>query len=570
MKKPRFEKRTPPRHVSPGALAGYSDLARTLLINRNICTDEEAELFLNGSFDSGSHDPFLMSGMNDAVERIFRALKHEETIAIFSDYDADGIPGGVVARSFLERIGGSKIVSYIPHRGFEGFGLSKGAIDELHTKGVTLIVTVDCGITDVEEVAYAKTLGIDVIITDHHLPPEELPDALAILNPRQSGCAYPFKELCGAGVAYKLVQALIQSGNADFPPGHEKWFLDLVGIATLADMVPLVGENRTFARFGLLVLRKGRRPGLRELFHQAGVDYRFVNEEDVLFTVAPRINAAGRMAHPDIAFALLFSNSRVEAERRALELEEINKERKALVLQIVRDVKKKLSRRDLGPVIVVGDPSWKPGILGLIASALVDSFGKTAFVWGREGGNGHLKGSARSDGVHNVVELMRSLPEGSLISFGGHERSGGFSLELDRVDALGELLNARAAAAASEREESAPKLYDLDISAQSLSEGVFEDVLSLSPFGIGFEKPLFKIEDARIVSAREFGKAKNHLEIQIEGEGGATFNSIGFFMTREHFDVDLEKGNTVTLYGSFEKSFYRPRPEFRIRIEHVE
>lgn len=565
----RFEKRTPPTSARPEALVGYSDLARTLLLNRNIRTNEEAELFLNGSYDSGSHDPFLMKGMKGATERISRALKKEETIAVFSDYDADGVLGGVTLCSFLERVG-ANVISYIPHRGFEGFGLNTDAIDELNRRGATLIITVDCGITDAAEVLYAKKLGIDTIITDHHLPPEKLPKAFTILNPRQSGCPYPFKELCGAGVAYKLIQALIQSGNLDFPPGHEKWFLDLVGIATLADMVPLVGENRTFARFGLLVLRKGRRPGLRELFSQAGADYRFANEEDVMFTVAPRINAAGRMAHPDIAFALLFSQSRAEAERRAFELEEINNERKMLVARIVRDVKKKLSERDLRSVIVVGDANWKPGILGLIASALVDSFGKTVFVWGREGGNGHLKGSARSDGVQNVVELMRSLPKDALISFGGHERSGGFSVELDKVDFLEGLLNERAEPASREDEGAAPKFYDLDIPARSLSEDTFEEVLALSPFGVGFEKPIFKIENARIISAREFGKGKNHLEIRIEGRSGATFNSVGFFMTRELFDAEIEEGRTVTLYGSFERSFYRSRSEHRIRIEYVE
>ncbi|MEX0933191.1 MAG: single-stranded-DNA-specific exonuclease RecJ [Candidatus Paceibacterota bacterium] len=558
------------KKLAPHHLSGYSDIARTLLIHRGVYTDEEAKKILEGDYVAGLHDPFLMKGMQKAVDRIVSALKKEEHVAIFSDYDADGVPGGVLLRSFFDRVGFKHITSYIPHRGIEGFGLNKEAVETLSKKGVTLMITIDCGITDTDEVLHAKELGIDVIITDHHLPPDPLPEAHVILDPKQADCAYPFKELCGAGVAYKLVQALMTHRDVLFPEGHEKWLLDLVGIATLADMVPLVGENRIFARYGLVVLQKGRRPGLRELLKQAKVDYRFVNEEDVTFTVAPRINAASRMAHPDIAFALLFSSSRKEALRRAVELEEINKERKTLVAGIVREVKKKVAKRVLGLVIVVGDPHWRPGILGLIASALVDTFGKTVFVWGREG-DGHLKGSVRSDGVMNVVELMRALPEDSFVGFGGHERSAGFSIELDKVDLLEELLNAQAnGSVLSEPHTETAKTYDSAILAKELEGELFEDVLALAPFGIGFEKPLFKIEKARVVSLKEFGKGKNHLEVVVEGKGSVQFKSIGFFMTRKHFEKEIAPGEDITLYGSLEKSYYTRSPEYRIRIEHIE
>jgi len=558
------------KKVPPHQLSQYSDIARKLLIHRGVYTDKEAEKILEGDYVAGLHDPFLMKDMDKAVERIVRALKEDEHVAIFSDYDADGVPGGVLLRSFFDRVGFNNVTSYIPHRGIEGFGLNKEAVEILSKKGVTLIITVDCGITDTEEVLQAKELGIDVIITDHHLPPSPLPEAYGILDPQQADCSYPFKELCGAGVAYKLVQALMTHSNIEFPEGHEKWLLDLVGIATLADMVPLIDENRIFARYGLLVLRKGRRPGLKELFLQARVDHRFVNEEDITFTVAPRINAASRMAHPDIAFALLFSSSQKEALRRALELEEINKERKTLVASIVREVKRKVSKRTLGPVIVVGDSHWKPGILGLIASALVDAFGKTVFVWGREG-DGHLKGSVRSDGVMNVVELMRALPKDSFLSFGGHERSAGFSIEIDKVDVLEGLLNTHASVSFSlESDTKATKTYDAAFASSELEGKLFEEVLALAPFGVGFEKPLFKIEEARVVSLKEFGKGKNHLEVSVEGKGGVVFKSIGFFMTRKHFEKEIVPGETITLYGSLEKSYYTRRLEYRIRIEYIE
>lgn len=554
---------------SPVSLEGYSDIVKTLLINRNIHTLEDAETLIDGDYESGLHDPFLMKDMDKAVERVRRALSEHERVAVFSDYDADGVPGGVALRSFLERVGLEDVETYIPHRGVEGFGLNNEAIDILKEKGVTLIITVDCGITDVEEVAYARELGIDVIITDHHLPHVTLPDAVAILDPHQDGCAYPFKELCGAGVVYKLIQALIKQEDIDFPEGHEKWLLDLVGIATLADMVPIVDENRIFARYGLLVLKKGRRPGLRELFTQARTDYRFVSEEDISFTVAPRINAASRMAHPDIAFSLLSAKTHRDATKFALELEAINNERKTLVAQIVREVKKKISKRELRSVIVVGNPHWRPGILGLIASSLVDAFGKTVFVWGREG-EGEIKGSVRSNGMLNVVDLMGELPEGTFIRFGGHEKSAGFSIEIDKVDVLEDLLNIRAGQA-TVPEDVGARLYDLEMPADNLSSELFEDVLQLAPFGVGFEKPVFKLEEARVLSVREFGKSKNHLEIAIEGRAGARFNSIGFFMTRKSFERDIDVGESITMYGSLERSYFgRTTPEYRIRIEHLE
>jgi single-stranded-DNA-specific exonuclease len=570
MKSPlRFERKKA-KKISKKMLSRYSDVARTVLINRSIFSDEDAEEVLSGDYITGLHDPFLMKDMTKAVDRIVKALETDEQVAIFSDYDADGVPGGVILRSFLDKVGFKNVISYIPHRGIEGFGLNKDAVKTLHRKGVTLIITVDCGITDVEEVVLARELGIDIIITDHHLPPDPAPEAYAILDPHQALCSYPFTELCGAGVVYKLVQALVTRKEINFPLGHEKWLLDLVGIATLADMVPIVGENRILARYGLIVLQKGRRPGLRELFTQARVDYRFVNEDDITFTVAPRINAASRMAHPDIAFALLFSNSRREAERRALELEEINKERKALVAKVVRDVKKKIAKRKLGSVIVVGDPHWKPGILGLIASALAETFEKTVFVWGREGG-GNLKGSVRSDGTINAVELMRSLPEDTLIGFGGHERSAGFSIELDKVDLLEDLLNKHTETfSLGETREVGVRQYDYTLSPDDLEEKLFEEVLTLAPFGVGFEKPIFRIEDVKIISIKEFGKGKNHLELVIAGHGGLKIHSIGFFMTRKSFNLEIEEGSVITLYGSLEKSYYRREPEYRIRIEHIE
>lgn len=567
----RYEK-TKPIGDKKANLESYSEAVQAVLQNRGIFTEAEAKKILEEDYEKGIHDPFLMLGMKEAVTRIISALEKEEKVVIFSDYDADGVPGAVILQSFFEDIGFKDVVSYIPHRGIEGFGLNEEAIKELAETGANLLITVDCGISDIEEVRLANELGMDVIITDHHLPDKKLPPALAILNPKQDKCKYPFKELCGAGVAYKLVQALMTEEGVNFSLGQEKWLLDLVGLATIADMVPLIDENRIFARYGLLVLRKGRRLGLRELLSQARADHRYLNEEDISFTIAPRINAASRMSHPDIAFNLLNAKNRKDAIEHALQLEKINKERKTLVARIVKEAKKNLSTKHDLPVLVTGNPNWKPGILGLIAGSLADSFNRPTFVWGRGEEGGDLKGSARSEGRTNIVELMRALPEGFFINSGGHEMSGGFSVSLENISSLESSLNEVYENLFSDEteEEALIKSFDFTLRPEDINRDLFEEVLSLGPFGVGFERPVFKIEGAQIVSVREFGKEKNHLEVCINSRGNLTCNAIGFFMTRKNFDHDLEIGDRVTLYGSLEKSYFLGRMEYRIRIEHLE
>ena len=417
----------------------HENLLEHLLLSRGV-TAENHKNFLNPDYAADSHDPFLLPDMEKAVERILAAKKNNEHVAVWSDYDADGIPGGVMLSEFL-RVLGLRVTHYIPHRHKEGYGLNIEGIEELKSNAVSLVITVDLGTTEIANIAHAQTLDIDIIVTDHHLQPDVLPDVFALINPKLKSSRYPFDGLCGAGVAWKLVQGLLVKLRAsgqpfDYAQGKEKWLLDLVGIATLSDMVPLVGENRMLARNGLLVMRRGRRPGLAALLKLLRIAPASLTEDDITFMISPRINAASRMESPQAAASLLAATGDEEAKIFAEDLNRINDMRKGLVAATVREVNKHVAEMDLAksPLIVMGNPKWRPGILGLVAGKLVEAHGKTVFLWGREGGD-IIRGSCRAAPGVNIVEVMAAA-RGAFEHFGGHAASGGFELAQEHVHEL--------------------------------------------------------------------------------------------------------------------------------------
>ncbi|MEK7106082.1 MAG: DHH family phosphoesterase [Patescibacteria group bacterium] len=320
----------------------YGELLRSLLEKRGITDEVQAEVFLTPDYERDLHDPFLMRDMERACVRIFEAIENNEKIVIYADYDCDGIPGAVILCDLFKLVNYTNYEVYIPQRNSEGYGLNMEAIEIFAKKNVKLLITVDLGITAIEEVVQAEVSDIDVIITDHHLPKETLPKAYAILNPKVD--EYPEKMLCGAGVAFKLSQGFISKYGEYFkiPKGAEKWMLDMAGLATLSDMVPLTGENRAIAYFGVKVFRKSRRPGLQKLLSKIKIDQKTISEDDIGFMVTPRLNAASRMDDPMRAFELLSTLDEVEADTLAKHLTKINDERKSIVTGIMRDVNKKL------------------------------------------------------------------------------------------------------------------------------------------------------------------------------------------------------------------------------------
>jgi len=540
-------------------LQKYPELLKNLLASRGITDLRSAEEFLFPDYEDGTHDPFLMKDMDKAVDRFLEAVWKKERIVIYSDFDADGIPGGAIFYDFLKKIGHTNFINYIPHRNDEGYGFHPEAIEEFAKDKTDLIITIDVGIVAYEEVKYARKLGMDVIITDHHEPNGDKSEALAVLDPKQKGCQYPFKELCGAGVAFKFIQAILAKEDFGIKPGMEKWWLDLVGLATLSDMVPLVGENRIFAYYGLLVMRKSSRPGLIQATRALNISQTHLNEDDVGFLITPRINAASRMGHPDDAFQLLVAEDEVSAGIAMEHLSKINDQRKGLVASVVREVKKKLKKREkLGSVIVSGDPRWKPSILGLVANKLMEEYNRPVFLWGREGG-GDIKGSSRSNGI-SLIEIMNGAAN-MFSHFGGHNLAAGFAVAEDQVHTLEDRLCKSCDDLQAFSSKQDPIWMDAEISATDLKPELFETVSRLAPFGVGNPKPLFKIRDVIPTKVKLFGKQQNHLEISF-----GRMKAIGFFMDLESFDVKPEVGQKIQLLVHLEESFFAGRKENRLRI----
>ncbi|MDE2188375.1 MAG: single-stranded-DNA-specific exonuclease RecJ [Patescibacteria group bacterium] len=561
-------------------LIEYSDLSARLLHNRGITDRESAVIFFNPNYETHSHDPFLLKDAEKSADRIIYAIKNNEKIVIYSDYDTDGIPAGAMFADFFRRIGFTNFSNYIPHRHDEGFGLNNEAIIDIADNGARLLITLDCGITDVEPTKLAREKNIDVIITDHHTPPLELPPAFAIVNPKQADCNYPFKELCGAGVGWKLIQSILKKERFGLKDGQEKWLLDLVGIATLSDMVPLQGENRMLAHYGLAVLRKSPRKGLVRLLQKIGVKQKDIVEDDIGFSIGPRINAASRMGEAMDAFRLLSTDDENEAEHLAENLDHINNERKGIVAGLVKEVKRKMENRKMEnrKIIVIGNPNWRPSLLGLVANTCAEEYGCSFFVWGRDG-DGLIKGSCRTtdgDSVH-LVELMTATPAGTFTQFGGHVGAGGFTVQKEAVYNLEEILNKTYVMLKNNKLQNPndklmsndKKLVDSIISADSINWDLFDEINRFAPFGTDNPKPIFMVKDAIIAGVKHFGKEKNHLEILLQKESGQTVPAIAFFKKAEDFSTPLEIGKTVSIIGTLEKSTFKWKPELRIRILDV-
>lgn len=571
-------------------LSDYPPLVQILLKNRGIVTREEAERFLAPNYERDTYDPFLLLGMERAVVRIMHAIEAGERIVIFSDYDCDGIPGAVILHDFFKKIGYENFQNYIPHRHGEGYGMNIPAIEQLAEKGAKLLITVDCGITEVAEVARANELGIDVIITDHHIPADTLPSAYAIVNPKQEGDIYPDQMLCGAAVAWKLVSALLVRGRDmwDIPLGWEKWLLDMAGLATIADMVPLRNENRALAYYGLTVLRKSRRVGLRKLLARTGTTQTYINEDDIGFTIGPRINAASRMGTPSDAFRLLVTDDEREAEELADHLVRLNETRKGLVASMVKEARRHIDARiannDLRELVVIGNPLWKPALVGLVAGNLAEAYARPIFAWGRTD-DGTIKGSCRSDGTCDVQALMVCKGE-IFLETGGHALAGGFSVSHEMIHTLEDEL-VRAYQMKRTIREAEEQMIDGTLMLNEVTFTTWNIVERFAPFGIGNPKPIFLFEKVRIADVRMFGKEKTHLELSLEsppqipqgqslmhhsprtvlGEFAAGVKAISFFSEEKYKNITT--GDVVDLVATMELNTFRGRRELRLRIVDV-
>lgn len=560
--------------IAPMESAGTSDLVRSLLAKRGVVEDADIVAFLTPDYEAHTHAPELLNDMNVAVARILEAIQKNERIAVYADYDCDGIPGASVLSDFFEKIKYENVEVYLPHRDKEGYGFHTGAITAIAERGAKVIITVDVGTVAREGCAHAQSLGIDVIVTDHHEIIGERPMCMALINPKIS--PYPFHGLCGTGVAFKLVQALLKEGKKRklenfmaIPDGWEKWLLDLVAIATVADMVPLVDENRTLVYWGLQVLRKSPRPGINALCAMLRLRKSELSETDIGFSIAPRINAASRMDEPEWALRLLTTHDGAEAQKIAAHLEHLNASRKGVVAGIVKNARKSVAERykDGEQVVVLGNPEWKPALLGLAANSIMNDRGGVVCMWGRDA-NGNLKGSCRSDGSISLADLFGASKH-LFEECGGHECSGGFSLSHEKVHDLPEKL-AHIASTIETLPTTKTASYDHLVALREISWPLLRDISRLAPFGMGNPKPILRIASSTVTNVRAFGKEKNHIEITVAGEESShSIRAFDFFRSVGQFTHTPVEGTRINMLATLERDTFRTPSQLALRIIDV-
>jgi single-stranded-DNA-specific exonuclease len=511
--------------------------------------------------------------MDRAVATIMRHLDAGSKIAIYADYDADGIPGATVLWDFFKIINYENVIVYLPNRHTEGYGLHPDAVRGLGDSGVKLIITVDLGITGHAAIGIAHELDIQVVVTDHHEIVESAPVAAAVVNPKLpplKGTCDPM--ICGAAVAWHVVRALLNhmriEGDArvaDIPDGWEKWLLDVVGIATLSDQVPLVGENRIFASFGLKVLQKTKRPGLLAIMKQARIMPGMLTEDDVVFTITPRLNAASRMSDPRRAFELLTTKDPVEADAIARELSDLVDKRKTQVASVMKSVHAKYEGKEMPDVLVIGDPKWNHGILGLIASKLCEEYGRTVFVWAADGAV--IRGSCRTVGTASAVDLMKHASH-VLTQFGGHDGAGGFTTDkvgiMQLQDALCEAFAHHKFAHIDPAKDIA---HDIDAPLSVVTAPHIAALRQLAPFGQMNPRPQIRFSNVTLSAIKPFGKTGNHLTLSVS-ENRMTVDVIAFFTTVEDLD-GLVVGSLCDVYGSLDHSVFMGRTQIRIRLDKI-
>jgi len=505
-------------------------LTAQLFYNRNLKDKNAIEKFLNPDYHTGLYDPFLIQDMEKATDRIFKAIQKKERIMIYGDYDADGITSTVLLYKTLKFLGAENLETYIPHRQKEGYGLHKKNIQKFKQQKINLIITVDCGITNIQQVAEAKRLKIDVIITDHHEVPEELPRANAILNVRKKDDQYPFKELAGVGIAFKLAQALFKKDNDKLPlvrEAFEKWLLDLVAIGTIADLAPLLDENRALVKYGLIILNQSKRLGLKKMYEQAGLKPKLVplNTYNIGYQIAPRLNAAGRIKHADTAYHLLLTESEVEAEKLALQLEMTNRDRQKLTNTILEQAKEQIGAIEEKIILLASHPTWSSGIAGLVAGKICDEYGRPTLIIER--GEKKSTGSARSIENFNITRALTECEE-FLIRYGGHKTAAGFTLKTAKISLFYQKLE-KIARQKIDLEKMKPTLFiEAKINLSEINEKAFEQIEKFQPFGEANPVPKFLTQNIQVAEIRTAGMEQKHLKLKLKDKNGRYLDAIGF------------------------------------------
>ena len=541
---------------------GYHPVTEALLSERGYTYKEARERFLSPQFERDVHDPFLFSQMERVVERIGKELEAGRPIGIFGDYDADGVTSSVIIREALTAIG-AKVEVYIPEKIHEGHGLNTKAVDFFLQAGSKLVLTLDCGMTNHKEISYAREKGVDSIIIDHHHVPEILPEAYAIVNPKLPSETYPFRELCGAGTSFKVAQALYERY---LPEEKEqlKWLLDVVATGTVADVMPLVGENRAIVKYGLIVLSKTRRVGFQEMFAVGGMkvdDQMKPDAHTIGFQIAPRINAASRMAHAMLAHNLLMEKDPVQARILALELNAHNVARQKISTVTTDEVMALAHEkyRDKKFIFAV-DERYPFGIVGLVAGRVAHELNKPTCVLTK--GEETSQGSFRSIPELNIIEVLEQCGD-LLVKYGGHAQAAGMTIENENLEKFYEKFNALVEVKLT-AVKTEPELWiDLVLRPEHISPKFYQDILSFAPFGQGNPEPVFMLEDVEIVKGRLVGNGSKHWKLDLLA-GSKAFSAIGFSLGKRF--PDLLPGNRIDIAFTLCENTWNGRTSLELKL----
>jgi single-stranded-DNA-specific exonuclease len=525
-------------------------------------TPETRALFLSPDY-SVRHDPFLLPDMQAAVDRLVGAREKQERITIYGDYDIDGLTATTVLLDAFGSFGFEHVTAFIPNRFVEGYGLTVDAIERIAADGAQLIVTVDCGSLSHKEIARANELGVDVIVTDHHNVADTPPPAIATINPKRSDHEYPFIDLAGVGVAFKLVQAL-QTRLDGLPAGQEKWLLDLVALGTVCDVVTLVDENRTNVFWGLKVLAKTRRPGLQALMAVAGVRPATVNARSLGFALGPRMNAAGRLETAKYALDMLRATNATEALKYARQLDELNKARRAEQDEIFKAAQLQAEARADDPVLVVSAPGWNHGIVGIVAAKLLEKYKKPTFVLEEMGEE--AKGSARSYGDFSAADAIRAADD-LIIKGGGHKLAAGVTLKTAQIAAFRQRVNEfyRAQKLNNQAALLLP-VEDVDADLSELSERLVDEIALLEPFGNGNPQPILATRFVTVRHIRRMGSDGQHVKVSVDLHGVVV--DMLAFNAPDHFFV--EPGDIVHVWYRVDINEWNGRRAVEGQLLHLE
>ena len=528
-----------------------------IIVNRHVVNDEDVRIFITPTRDD-FHNPFLFKGMDIAVDRIIKAINNKEKILIYGDYDVDGITSTTVLKKYLMDRGIS-VDTYIPNRLHEGYGLNKKAIDTIKERNIDLIITVDCGISAIEEVDYAVRLGMDIIVTDHHEVGEKLPNALAVIDAKRKDNTYPFRALAGVGVVFKLIQAL--SIKLEIKPEEYLKYLDLVCVGTISDIVPLEGENRTIAKLGLMLIKVTRNLGLRELIKSSG--YKEIDSNTISFGVAPRINACGRMGHEEEALKLFLAEDLESATKITKELNEYNTLRqsteKAIYEEAVQQIEK--NHLDANNSIVLGGKGWHHGVIGIVSSKVTDKYYKPSILLSFE--DNIAKGSGRSVPGFDLYEGLAKC-EDLLEKYGGHSMAVGLTLKKENLENFKE----RFEQIAKEKniKELVPIIYiDDELKLKDINMDLVKSISILEPFGEANKVPLFLIRNLKIDSIRALSEGR-HLKLTLRDEN-FVINAIGFELG--YLAEEYRIGDRIDVVGTLEINSFNGFRSIQINMKDI-